>query len=164
MNASPVYSSRWLRSFDLGFPTGRVTSPSPTGPVVLASTLKLAEAFLRPLSRTKSKLQHEIRAFGDLPENWDSYGSSPISILATQNALAGLDALAEHGLVPENVSPTPDESILFEINLDERELFLEFFKDGGIVVLEKTGDVKKISEIEAGQLGETIAGLTNVSV
>src|SRR6266496_4197732 len=109
MNTSPIYS-RGLRLgvLDLGFLAARVRfgPPSPLlfdsfdrnremiprAPVVMASSVKLARAFLTDLA--KRKLQQEIRGFRDLPENWDSYGSGPISDLTIINALAGLDALA----------------------------------------------------------------------
>ena len=64
--------------------------------------------------------------------------------------------------MPEDVSPTSDESILFESNVENGEIIFEFFKDGGIVVLERTDGVNKLSEIALGQIGETVAGLKNV--
>ena len=71
-------------------------------------------------------------------------------------------ALKKHSFMPEDVSPTSDESILFESNVENGEIIFEFFKDGGIVVLERTDGVNKLSEIALGQIGETVAGLKNV--
>lgn len=57
----------------------------------------------------------QIRSFGQLPEDWDSYGASPISYESVQVALAFLDYLfIEYPEFPlPTVGPSPADEVVF---------------------------------------------------
>ena len=99
-----------------------------------------------------SRLKDEIRAFSDLPPNWDSFGSEPISEQAVQNALIALDKMYARSLFPPRVDPSSDDSIIFEIRRNDRTVLLEFFSNGEIAGLRKEGPYKNAIDLLAGEL------------
>ncbi len=79
----------------------------------------------------KRKALNLIESFGNLPDNWDSFGGKAIAQIAITNAT---NFLLENKEFPKDISPTPDISILFTF---ENGKLVEFFSDGEIGVLEK---------------------------
>ena len=55
----------------------------------------------------------KIREFGKMPENWDGYGATRISLEAVQNAIKAIDVLLISAPVPDIV-PNPNGTISFE--------------------------------------------------
>jgi hypothetical protein len=102
------------------------------------------------------RLKTEIRKFGELPSDWDSFGSGPISEQAVKNALEALDKMYAHNLSPDRVDPSSDESIIFELRRTDKTLLLEFFSDGEIAALRKEGTERTAFDLSASELDQFI--------
>ena len=102
------------------------------------------------------RLKKEIRKFGELPSNWDSFGSEPISEQAVQNALEALGKMYARNLSPNRVDPSSDESIIFELQRNNKTLLFEFFSDGEIAALRKEGTEKTAFDLSASELDQFI--------
>jgi hypothetical protein len=103
-----------------------------------------------------SNLRAEIRTFSELPRNWDSFGSEPISEQAINNALGALERMYARSLSPDRVDPSSDESIIFEIRRDDKTLLLEFFSNGEIAGLRKQGSQRNAFDLSADELDQFI--------
>lgn len=94
-----------------------------------------------------------IEGFARLPENWDSFGSKPISRLAIDNAKAAVQLFVAVGLIPDRVSPTPDDSVLFEFGSESASVLVELFGTGEIAAVKTSAeeevlfDTTKLSEV-----------------
>jgi hypothetical protein len=130
-----------------------------TNVIELPGALRLAKNFL--LQHKKSLLREQIESFRRLPTNWDSYGSGPINEVSVSNALTALEKLYQASMLPETVSATSDESVLFEIPDGQSEVIVEFFKGGEIVVLDKRSDVKRLSKITVDEVDKMVSELKN---
>src|SRR5258708_21753069 len=77
----------------------------------------------------------KISELSKLPQNWDGYGSNPISKDALKMALRFL-AESPIDLMPEpSVSPVPGGGLGFHWRVESRDLELEFLPDGTVEYL-----------------------------
>src|SRR6266404_5162954 len=66
-----------------------------------------------------------VRRLGNMPENWDGYGSPSIPVRATIAAGYILSVVAEHMITPPHIAPVPGGGIQLEWDRDYRSLELE---------------------------------------
>lgn len=101
-----------------------------------------------------------IDGFAKLPENWDSFGSGPISELAIKNAKASWTALQTSGITPDRISPTPDDSVLFELKRESQAVLMEFFGTGDIAVVSVEGETEKLYDFT--EVSEAVAAVSDL--
>jgi hypothetical protein len=78
---------------------------------------------------------NRISGFSQLPQNWDSYGSDPVSKDALRMALLFLSE-GPLELIPEpTVSPVAGGGLGFHWRVDRRDLEFEFLPDGTVEYL-----------------------------
>jgi hypothetical protein len=104
----------------------------------------MIEESVKPISVERedffSDLKSTLSAFSQLPDNWDTFGSSAPTPIAIKNATTVLAKLHSIGKLPSRVAPSSDDSIMFHFYNDNRYVLLEFFNDGDIAMLEQVGD------------------------
>ena len=83
-------------------------------PYVMTPAVKLPPPKVTPKVRASEELQTHIEGFGDLKEDWDSYGAPPIQTGAITLALDLLTILAGTPHEITGASPTNDEAILLD--------------------------------------------------
>lgn len=106
----------------------------------------------------------KIRSFGQLPANWDSYGTPAIGEKAISAALRVLDAASEKtGCSLAWASPTSDESILMQLSLSGgATMKFEVDRDGDIgVMVEQPGQEPDFHDLLPEQLTEFFAEQEN---
>ena len=90
-----------------------------------------------------------ISEFSRLPQDWDSYGSSPVAERAMKMAFRFL-AEAPLSLIPEpSVSPVAGGGVGFHWRAENRDLELEFLPDGAVEFL-KTNHAEPREVAEEG--------------
>lgn len=115
----------------------RIDLPSLQAEIAFSQTLRDLRQFLR--AQHLAKLNAEINSFRSLPRNWDSFGAAPVRAEVLRNACAALDEFDKHRFIPFRVSPTADESVVFEIRHHGTRYVFELFRNGEIAALKKTG-------------------------
>lgn len=107
---------------------------------------------LRKASAWVPACLEKISEYAQLPQNWDSYGSDPISGEAIKTALRFL-AEGPMELVPEpSVSPVPGGGLGFHWRVDSRDLELEFLPNGTIKSLKTRRPGSGEIETEEGEV------------
>ena len=84
----------------------------------------------------------KISEFSQLPANWDSYGSNPISGAAVKMSLRFLFEAPMLLISEPTVSPVPGGGLGFHWRVENRDLELEFTPDGSVEYL-KTDQIDK---------------------
>ncbi len=108
-----------------------------------------------------SSALHRIRQISELPENWDSYGSTKVTSKALEASKTVLYQLHEEVLPDPFICPVPGGGIQFEWEVGTRELELEFMPNGSIEFL--TVD-KAAANLEDGMMEGVVDGFSSVVV
>jgi hypothetical protein len=111
---------------------GRVFEP------INASSTQVSREFTDELRYAQSVVK--IDSYEKLPDNWDSFGAGPISSVAVSNAKLALKRFRELGAVPALVSPTSDNSVLFEFQDEDKRVLVEFFENGSMSAVRRHGE------------------------
>jgi hypothetical protein len=77
----------------------------------------------------------KLSAFVALPQNWDSHGSSQISVATANHASQLLTTLCDLGLPAPRLVPTSSGGVQLEWHDDGVDLELELFPDGRIIAV-----------------------------
>lgn len=99
-----------------------------------------------------------------LKENWNSYGSRPLSEDSVFFAIDFLSAIPHVNPPRPSVVPLPSGRVQLEWRKGERELDIEFWPDGSIEFLKEgpEGEEKKIPAFTTGHAQSLIAWLLAV--
>ena len=76
-------------------------------------------------TRRIAEMEEMIRRFSDLPEDWDSYGGSPISHYVAEEARRILVASINLNLPPAWAAPGGDGGIGIQWDTDQTELYID---------------------------------------
>lgn len=88
------------------------------------------------LSRNNRKHTDSVLGYGDLKENWDSYGANRPSGVAIAKAISFItEKLSPRGLEVFYTVPTPDGDILVELKNESRNLEFIFSETAGDKVI-----------------------------
>jgi hypothetical protein len=94
-----------------------------------------------------------IAALGDLPPNWDGYGSPRIDIRARSAARRFVANVAFENLPSPHISPVLGGSVGLHWRCGDRELEFTFHPDGAIEFLKVLGaDLDREENLEEGSL------------
>lgn len=108
----------------------------------------------------QTSVAEKISSYRLLPNNWNSYGSPPPSSFAIQKALSFVTRLMNEKQPRPRVTPVSGGGIQFEWTLGERQIEVEFLRDGTIEYLladtkidsETTGFFDDPSQVEVARL------------
>jgi hypothetical protein len=98
--------------------------------------------------------QRKISELAQLAENWDSYGSRPISQPAIEQAADILACLSNLDLPNLQIFPVPGGGIQLEFQQDSRELEIEILPDGSIEFLMVEGGEMREGSTPYGSRGD----------
>lgn len=105
-------------------------------------------------ARTKVKIEEfRIRAYRDLAPTWNPYGAAAPNDTSTENAVASLNILWKVGVLPFKISPSYEEGIVFELRRGDNFFILEFYNEGDIIFLQRTGsEESRVKEIDLAEM------------
>lgn len=103
------------------------------------------------------ELKEKIESFSHLKENWDSYGSG----LIEQNVISGakqiLNELNQYNLIPERVSATGDQSILFQFV--DSNFLIDVYADCAVVLQKLDNEHTSVYEVEYNEVIDLVKKL-----
>lgn len=177
VNSAICYLVGIATAEDFQLPKGRYFEPcalpTPTGVVDCAlqdHTSLLCEPIIENVNvnahfmeQTHAKKEGDlIEYFKRLPHNWDSLGGGPISDVAVKNAQAALSELSNHGICPDRISPTPDDSVLFEMSSETESWLMEFFGTGDVAAVRNSGEAETL--FDSTNVCDAVAFIANSSL
>ena len=81
------------------------------------------------------EVRAQVRALGQLDEDWTSYDLAPPNALAVEIALEVVDALALAGHRPAYVVPSADGGISIQYTSEQRAALVEISNAGGVAFM-----------------------------
>ncbi len=94
-----------------------------------------------------------IAALGNLPPNWDGYGSPRIDVRVRDGAKRFVSSVALSSLTPPHISPVLGGSVGLHWRCGDRELEFTFQPDGTVEFLKVLGaDLDRDENMEEGTL------------
>ena len=108
----------------------------------------------------QTALVEKISSYRSLPQNWNSYGSPPPSPTAIQKAIWFVISLLDEKQPRPRVTPVSGGGVQFEWSFGERQIEIEFLRDGRIEHLladtktneETQGHFDRPSRVDIGRL------------
>jgi hypothetical protein len=104
----------------------------------------------------QTSLVEKISSYRSLPQNWNSYGSPPPSPAAIQGAIWFITSMLDEKKPRPRVTPVSGGGIQFEWAFGERQIEIEFLRDGTIADTkandETPGRFDRPSRIDIGRL------------
>lgn len=107
-------------------------------PIVISSYVNLEKEGVTSESWLK-RFNDDLQALAALESDWDSYGSQPPNMTAIELARTVLEVLAEMGLMPLSLAPSPDEGVSISFLKGKRLAAIECFNTGEIVAVTSDG-------------------------
>lgn len=92
-----------------------------------------------------------VRRLGNMPENWDGFGSTSIPVRAAIATGYMLSLASQYTLMPPHIAPVPGGGLQLEWDRDNRSLELEIHPSGQMEFLVAEGE-----EILVGPLSERV--------
>ncbi len=97
-----------------------------------------------------------IKSFRNYPKDWDSFGTEPPNETAVNNSIDALEILTHHELLPDKISPSSEEGIIFEFLINSNYYLLEFCNDGDIIFLKRENENPNVFEIDLNEIENKI--------
>jgi len=107
--------------------------------------------------------KNKIESFRNLPKDWSYYEAEKPNEFAINNALMTLEKLKEINKFPNNINPSLDEGVIFELIIDGNDFVFEFDNNGEIGFLERFRNVEaKAYSVSIDDLQTYIDHIKNV--
>lgn len=105
--------------------------------------------------------ESKIERLRQLKNDWDTYGAEKPGEAALENAKRALHALSRRSLLPETITATADESVLFINEQNNNKIYLEFFSDGDIAIVTKGHRGHRAMDFSIDEFPEILEKIAN---